>query len=64
MELLRRVKSRVLREPVVALNLVSAVVALGVAFGLELSVEQKAAIIGLVASALTLVARHRVSPVG
>ncbi len=50
-------------EPVAVAALVSALITLGVAFGLSLSPEQKAAIIGVADLVLALIARQNVSPV-
>lgn len=50
------------REPVMALALVQAVIVCGVAFGLELTDGQTAAVLGVTAAVLALVARSRVTP--
>jgi hypothetical protein len=51
------------KEPVVVLALVEAALVTAVAFGLQISVEQKVAIAGLTAAVLTVVTRQMVSPV-
>lgn len=51
------------REPVMFLAVVQAVVALAVAFGLELTPEQVGAVVAATAAVLGLVARQRVTPV-
>lgn len=51
------------REPVAIVALVEALVILAVAFGLDLSVEQMAAIMALVVAAGANVQRSHVSPV-
>ena len=53
---------RVKSEPVMALSFVMACVALGTAFGLELSAEQVAAIQAAVACFLGLLVRRVVTP--
>ena len=54
---------RVRNEPVIASNLVAAGIAVVVGFGVDLSVDLKAGIIGLVAGAATLFGRAQVIPV-
>ena len=58
MNIIDRIKS----EPALVTGLVSAVIALGVAFGLELSGEQTGAIMALVVAALAFVTRSQVTP--
>jgi hypothetical protein len=50
------------KEPALILGFVQAVVAVGVSFGLQLSVDQVGALMALSAAALGLVVRHNVSP--
>lgn len=50
------------REPVVVLGLVEAGVVALVAFGVNISVEQKVAIASLTAALLTIVTRQLVTP--
>lgn len=52
------------REPVLVTAVVQALVILAVAFGLDLSDGQQAAILGLSAALMGLVARSQVTPVG
>lgn len=51
-------------EPVMVKELIAAAIALGVAFGLQLSPEQQGSIMAFVTISLGLVARSRVSPIG
>jgi len=51
------------REPVLYLALVKAAVVLVVAFGLDLSLEQTAAIVLLIEAVLAFLARSQVTPV-
>ncbi len=51
------------REPVLLTGLIEAIIALLVAFGLDLSPEQVGAILGVVAVVTAFVARMFVSPV-
>jgi hypothetical protein len=50
------------REPVLILAVVQAVVYLVTEFGVDLTDRQQAAILGVVAAVLTLVARQSVTP--
>lgn len=50
------------REPALILGLVQAVIALVVAFGLELTGEQTAGIVAVTAAILALVVRSQVTP--
>lgn len=50
------------KEPVAAMALVEAVLAVVVVFGLALSAAQIAAILGLAGAILTIVARKKVTP--
>lgn len=52
------------REPALILGAVQAVLALVVAFGLDLSVEQTGAILAASAAVLAVVTRSQVTPVG
>jgi hypothetical protein len=56
---------RILREPVLTVGLLEAVLAVAVAFGLDLTPEQTAAVLGLAAAALAFAvgARAAVTPV-
>jgi hypothetical protein len=56
--MLDRIKS----EPAVVAGIVQAVLALVVAFGLDLTTEQVAAILGVTAAVLALVVRSQVTP--
>lgn len=51
------------REPALVVGFVQAALTLLLSFGVELTVEQSAGILALVATALSLVVRQRVSPV-
>lgn len=51
------------REPAVVAGLVQAVLAALLAFGVDMSTEQTAAVMGLSAALLAFVVRRRVSPV-
>lgn len=51
------------REPAMVMAAVNAVIALGVTFGLDLSVEQVGAILAATAAVLGLIVRSKVSPV-
>lgn len=50
------------REPAVVAGLVQAVLALLLSFGVDLTTEQTAAIMGLSAAVLAFVVRRRVTP--
>ena len=52
------------REPVAVVALIEAVVILAVAFGVDLSAEQMAAIMAVVVAFGAVVQRSQVSPVG
>ncbi len=54
---------RISNEPVLVTTLIGAVIALLVAFGLNVTDDQKVAIIGVVAAVLALFARSKVTPV-
>lgn len=54
---------RIQNEPVLVVALVEAVLGLAVVFGLNLSVEQVAAILLVVNTALAIFVRSKVSPV-
>ena len=51
------------REPALILGAVQAVLALALAFGLDLSVEQTGAILAATAAVLAVVTRSQVTPV-
>ena len=51
------------REPALILGLVQAAIALGVAFGLDLSIEQTGAILAVTAALLAVITRSQVTPV-
>lgn len=53
---------KMMNEPVLILNLINVVIAGAVAFGLDLSMEQKAAIIAISTAVLNLLARSQVTP--
>ena len=53
---------RIRREPALVTGLVSAVIALGAAFGLDLSGEQTGAIMAVTAAVLAVVTRQSVTP--
>ena len=53
---------RVRREPALVSGLVNAVVALAVAFGLDLTEEQIGSILAVVAAVMALVVRQQVTP--
>lgn len=57
------VVDRARREPVLVVALVQALLVAGVAFGLDLSDVQTAAVLGVTGAALALVARSQVTPV-
>lgn len=59
---MQNIWERILDEPVLAVNLVNGVIALVVSFGLDISPDQKASIIGLFTVGLNLVARQAVTP--
>lgn len=52
------------REPALIMGVLQAIIALGVAFGLKLSVEQVGAIVATSAAILALVVRQKVVPMG
>ena len=54
---------RLRREPALVLGLVGALIALGTAFGLDLSKEQTGAITAVVVAVLSVVTRQNVTPV-
>lgn len=53
---------RIRREPALISGLVSAVIALAVSFGADLSSEQVGAVMAVVAAALAIVVRQQVTP--
>lgn len=50
------------REPALILGAVQAVIALAIAFGLDLSVEQTGAILAATAAVLAVIVRSQVTP--
>jgi len=60
--LLRAAARQIRAEPVMTLALVQAAVVCGVAFGLDLTDTQTAAVLGLAAAGLGLLARSKVTP--
>jgi len=60
--MLKTLWDKIANEPVLLLNVINAVIALAVAFGLDWSPEQKAGVIGLATVILNLVARSKVTP--
>lgn len=54
---------RLKNEPVLILNLINAVIAGAIAFGLDLTMEQKAGLIAISTAVLNLLARSQVTPV-
>lgn len=54
---------RIRNEPALVTGVVSALIALGVSFGLDLSGEQTGAIMAAVAAVMALVVRQQVTPV-
>lgn len=61
-QIVNNVKQKLNDEPVVFLYLIQAIIALVVAFGLPLSIEQKTSIIGVTSTLLTIIARQQVTP--
>lgn len=55
---------RIRREPALVTGAVAALIALGVAFGLDLTGEQTGAIMAVVTAALAFVTRAQVTPTG
>jgi hypothetical protein len=53
---------KIMNEPVLVLNLINAGIAAAVAFGLDLTPEQKAGIIAISTAVLNVVARQAVTP--
>lgn len=60
---MKEIIEKLRREPVLIANAVTAVVALAVAFGVPVTPEQRAAIVGLVVVVGSIVARSKVTPV-
>jgi uncharacterized membrane protein len=58
MSILERIK----REPALIVGLVGALIALSLAFGLDLSVEQQGGIMAVVVAVLAIVTRQQVTP--
>lgn len=52
------------REPALVLGLVQAALALAIGFGLDLSTEQLALILGFTAAVLSVITRSQVTPTG
>lgn len=57
------IQQRIQREPALVTGAVSALIALGVAFGLDLTGEQTGAIMAVTTAVLAFVTRAQVSPV-
>ena len=49
-------------EPVLVLNLLNMAIGAAVAFGTEITMEQKAAIIAVTTAVLNIIARNKVTP--
>lgn len=60
--MLKKLWEKIKNEPVIAVNLVNALFALAVSFGLDITMEQKAAIIGIVTLFANIFARQMVTP--
>jgi hypothetical protein len=60
---MKKLWDKIANEPVLLLNVVNAALALAISFGLDLTPEQKAGIIGLTTVVLNLFARSQVVPV-
>lgn len=60
---MKDVWERIQNEPVLVLNLVNAVIAAVVVFGVDLTMAQQVAIIGISTSVLNIIARSKVTPV-
>lgn len=58
-----KIWDRIQNEPVLVLNLVNAIIALVVVFGVLLTMPQQVAIIGISTAVLNIIARSKVSPV-
>lgn len=54
---------KIRREPVLVYELVGAVLALAVAFGVDLTKAQTAALLGVTTAVMSLLARRRTTPV-
>lgn len=61
---MQSVIDRVRREPALVSGLVTAVLALAVSFGLDLTEEQVGSILAVVAAVMALVVRQQVTPTG
>lgn len=59
---MKRIWDKILNEPVLLLNLLNALLAAFVVFGLDLTVEMSTAIIGVATMALNIFARQAVTP--
>lgn len=57
------IQQRIQREPALVTGIVGALIALGVAFGLDLTGEQIGAIMAVTTAVLALVTRAQVTPV-
>lgn len=62
MDALKAIWVRITDEPVLITTLVGAVIALAVAFGVDISDDQKTAIIVVVTAVLAIFARSQVTP--
>lgn len=56
------IQQRIKREPALITGLVGALIAAGVAFGLDLSGDQTSAIMGVTVAVLAFVTRQQVTP--
>jgi len=59
---MKRIWDKILNEPVLLLNLLNALLAAFVVFGLDLTIEQNAAIISVATVILNIIARQSVTP--
>jgi len=59
---MKRIWEKILNEPVLMLNLLNAILGAFVVFGLDLTVEQNAAIIATATVILNIIARSKVTP--
>lgn len=60
---MKAIWNRLKNEPVLVLNFVNVAIAGAVAFGLDITMEQKAALIAISTAVFNLVARAQVTPV-
>ena len=59
---MKAILERIQREPALVVGLVGAVIALALAFGLDLSVQQQGAIMAVVVAVLAVITRQSVTP--